>query len=196
MDMNLSLISSFLSRNIGEQSTHTLKSLAAKLGNPSSDFNTRTNAELFKCPHAASAYTAQIAITAAGGNQALGAITVAGIPAGATVARVFMHVKFGGRENTNAAVNSISGAQNIQAKNNAGAYKTGIALAGGEYATVASSGVVSGDVILATAELVAAGMTAPVNGDVITFQWTSAKAAQNNLNINDIQVILELWWSH
>jgi len=138
----------------------------------------------------ASAYTAQIVLTTGAANKALGSITIAGIPTGWTVAHLFMHVKFGGRENTHATlVNSISGAQNIQAKKDAGAFSTGIALAGGEYSTPAAS-LASGDVIMGTTDLVT---LAVVNGSVVTFQWTSALSAQNNFNINDIQVVLELY---
>lgn len=152
----------------------------------------RINRQLFELPLPATAYTAQVQLTTVAGNKALGSITIAGLPAGATIQHIFMYLKFGERENTNVAVNSISGAQNIQAQKGAGAFSTGIALAGGEYSTVASSGVVGGDVMTPTTDLAA---LAPGNGDVLTFRWTNGLAAQNNLNLNNVQVSLRAWYS-
>jgi hypothetical protein len=150
-----------------------------------------TARQLFRLPLPVSSITPQITLTTVAGNIALGSITIAGLPSGATVQHLFMHVKYGERSNDNAAVNSISGAQNIQAKKGAGAFSTGIAFVGGEKSTPASS-VGGGDVFMGTNDLVS---LAPANTDVITFQWTSALAAKNNLYFNDVQVVLDLWYS-
>jgi hypothetical protein len=146
---------------------------------------------VFKLPLPASSFIPLIVLNTTPGPIALGSITIAGLPVGATVQHLFMHVKYGDRANSNAAVNSISGAQNIRAKKNAGAYSTGIAFAGGEKSTPATSSG-GGDVFIGTVDLAA---LAPANGDVITFQWTSALAAHDDLSFNDVQVILELWYS-
>lgn len=85
-------------------------------------------------------YAAQVQLTAVAGNKALPSLTVAGIPNWAIVSRAVMLYKFRNIENTNAAVNSVSGAQNLQAqKAVAGAYITGIALAGGEFSVPATT---------------------------------------------------------
>jgi hypothetical protein len=94
-------------------------------------------------------------------------------------------------ENTGAAVNSVSGAQNIQAeKAVGGSWVTGIALGGGECSVPASTRE-TGDVMMGTADISA---QVPANGAVMSFKWTSGIAAQNYLNFNDVQVGLRIWF--
>lgn len=186
---------------MGVESRKTLASFildSKRVGDLNADFgliNTQTDKiagkMLFRLYLPATSYTTQVQLTTVAGNKALGSITIAGLPAGATVTQLFMHVKFASRTNSSAAINSVSGAQNIQANKDGGAYSTGIALRGGEFSTDPGSPGAS-DVMSGTTNL--SGL-APANGSVIAFQWTSAVAAQDNLNFNDVQVILELWYS-
>ncbi len=148
---------------------------------------------LFQLDMPWTAFTPQIVLSTGVADKDLGSITIANIPADATLVDARMILKFSGRENTNAAVNSISGAQNIQAqKAVGGVWITGIALAGGEYITVAESGEILGDVMMGTANIVA---QVPANEAVMNFKWTQALAAQDDLNFNDIQVGLRIWYS-
>jgi len=139
-----------------------------------------------------STYTTQVAVTSGAGDKALQSITIANLPTGAVVQKALMFFKCRNIENTNAAVNSVSGAQNIQAqKAVAGGYITGIALAGGEFSVPASTRE-SGDVMMGTTDISA---QVPANGAVMNFKWTNALAAQNNLNFNDVQVGIRIWFS-
>ena len=141
-----------------------------------------------KIPHPG-VYTASVAIPGgAGASQALGTLTIAGIPTNAVVAHLFVHFLFADRVDSSAATNALNGAQNLQVKKNAGGYSTFFAFAGGEYSTVASSSG-AGDAKAGTVDLVA---LAPVNGDVLTFQWTTAKATGSSLTLNEFEIVVDL----
>ncbi len=138
-----------------------------------------------------SAYAAQIVLTNGAGDKALPSLTIVNLPTGATIVYALPFLKFANKENTNAAVNSVSGAQNIQVeKAVGGAWITGIAFGGGEYSTPASTRE-GGDVMMGTNDVSA---QVPANGAVMSFKWTSGVAAQNNLNFNDVQVGLRIWY--
>jgi len=139
-----------------------------------------------------SAYSAQIVLTTSTGDKPLPSITITGLPAGMIVTRAVMMFKYRTIENTNAAVNSVSGAQNIQAqKAVGGSWVTGIALGGGECSVPASTRE-TGDVMMGTDDI---SSQIPVNGALLNFQWASGKAAQNSLNFNDIQIGLRIWFT-
>lgn len=127
----------------------------------------------------------QVSLTTVPTDIPLGVLTVTGLPAGATIIRIEIFIKFSERDNTNAAVNSVSGPQNIQVQKNAGAFISCLAFAGGEYSTPASTTGAAGDVLMPTADV---SSLAPVNGDTLTVQWTNATAAQNDLVFDNVQV--------
>ena len=136
-----------------------------------------------------SAYLAQIVLSTSAGDKPLPSITITGLPAGLIIARAVMMLKYRTIENTNAAINSVSGVQNIQAqKAVGGSWITGIALGGGECSVPASTRE-TGDVMMGTDDISA---QVPANGAAVNFKWTSGKAAQNNLNFNDIQIGLRI----
>jgi hypothetical protein len=138
-----------------------------------------------------STYMAQIALTTVAGDLALPNLTIAGIPPNMVIAVAKMLMKPRTIENTNAIANSISGAQNIQCqKAVAGAYITGIALAGGEFAVPGLTRE-SGDVLMGTADIKA---QVPANGAVMNFKWALGLASQNSLDFNDLQVGLRIWF--
>ncbi len=131
-----------------------------------------------------SSYQAQVQLTTVAGDKTLPSITMRGLPSGATLALAIILLKFHNVENTNAAVNSVSGAQNIQARKAVGgAWVTGIALGGGEFSTPASTRE-GGDVMFGTEDISA---QIPANGAVIELKWALALAAQNNLEFNNVQ---------
>ncbi len=139
-----------------------------------------------------SSYSAQVQLAAGAGDKSLPSITIAGLPAGAAIVRAVMMLKYRTIENTNAAVNSLSSAQDIQAeKAVGGAWVTGIALGGGECSVPASTRE-SGDVMIGTNDIAS---EIPTNGDAVDFKWANAKSAQDNLNFNDVQVGLRIWFT-
>ncbi len=139
-----------------------------------------------------SSYSTQVQLTTITGDKTLPSIIIAGLPSGAAIVRAIMIFKYRTIENTGAAVNGVSGAQNIQAeKAVGGSWVTGIALGGGECSVPASTRE-TGDVMMGTADISA---QVPANGAVMSFKWTSGLAAQNNLNFNDVQVGLRIWFT-
>lgn len=139
-----------------------------------------------------SAEVAQVQLTAVAGDITLPSVTIAGIPTGATIHRAVMFLKFRNVENINALVNSVSGAQNIQAQNAVGGtWTTGIALPTGVISVPASTRE-GGDVLLGTGDL--SGQI-PANGGIVSFKWALALALLASLNLNDVQVGIRCWYS-
>ena len=139
-----------------------------------------------------SSYSTQVQLTTITGDKTLPSITIAGLPPGVAIVRAIMIFKYRTIENTGAAVNGVSGAQNLQAeKAVSGSWVTGIALGGGECSVPAST-CETGDVMMGTADI---STQVPANGAVLSFKWTSGLAAQNNLNFNDVQVGLRIWFT-
>lgn len=132
----------------------------------------------------------EVAVTAVAGDLALPNVVVAGIPAGATVVRVVAMFKSRVIENTNAAVNKLNGAQEIQVRDDTpGAWADAINFVDDQFGLAASTRE-GGDVIVGAIDLVAT-----VDGnDTYNFQWASAVADQANLQFNDVQVGLRVWY--
>lgn len=152
-------------------------------------------ADIFAAPRSLdmvwSPYLNQAALSTTPTDISLGSIIISGLPTGAVVVKAYMFVKFSTKENTASVDNSISGAQNIQAqKHTSGTWVTGISFAGGEYATPAATRE-GGDVFMATADI---SSQIPANGDQVDFQWAQALAVGDNLNFNDIQVGLRVFY--
>ena len=61
-----------------------------------------------------STYEAQIVLTTSAEDISLPSITITGLPAGATIIRAVMMLKYRTVENTSAGGNSVSGSQDIQ----------------------------------------------------------------------------------
>ena len=139
-----------------------------------------------------SSYMPQASLTTVAGDILLPSLTIKNIPTGATIIMALMFLKYRTTENTNASVNSVSGAQNIQAQMAVGgSWITGIGLLGGEFNVPAATRE-SGDVMMGTNDISA---QLAANGAVMNFKWTAAVAAQNNLNFNDIQIGLRIWYA-
>jgi hypothetical protein len=138
-----------------------------------------------------SQYAPQVQLTTVTEDKALPEITIEGLPAGAVIIRARMLCKFRILENTSANLNSLNGAQNIQARKQIdGDWITGIALAGGEMAVQASTRE-TGDVLLGTQDIAS---QIPASGGQVDLRWANARATQDNLNFNDVQVGVRIWY--
>ena len=138
------------------------------------------------------AYTAVVTVPGgAGASQALGSITLAGLPAGAVVQHLFIGFQFAERYNSAALGNALNGAQNLEVDVSGGGYNPFFAFAGGEYGAAATS-LGRGDFNKGTVDLAPLAL---VDGDVLTFQWTTARANNNNLLFYEFEVICELWYT-
>jgi hypothetical protein len=134
-------------------------------------------------------YIGVVSITATPSDIALGNFSFV-LPAGRTVAHLFIHFLFSSRLDNSGAINALTaGAQALRVKNNAGAYTNFFNTLGSEYNTPAS-GYGAGDVKRGAIDVAA---LAPVNGDVLTFQWHNAAALGSNLNLTEFQLIPEVW---
>jgi hypothetical protein len=139
-----------------------------------------------------SAYQEELPITGAQVTQALPNVVVAGLPTGAVVVRATAFFKARIMENTNVAANKLLGAQNIEVQN-AGApgYATGIALIDDLFTIAAGPLREPGDVLMGNTDLAAV-----VTGNgTYNFRWTLAQADVANLNFNDVQVGIRVWYS-
>jgi hypothetical protein len=131
-----------------------------------------------------------VPVTSIPGDVALPSLVLTNVPAGVTVFQALAYFKFHVIENTNILANSINGAQNIQIKTPGGLnWTTCIALPDGLYA-VAGSTREGGDVLAGTADV-----SSVVKGNgTYNLKWTLAQALQNNLNFDDVQVMLRVWY--
>lgn len=134
----------------------------------------------------------EVQLTNVAGDKALPDIVVAGIPAGATIARAAVMFKFRAVENTNAAANKLNGAQDIQIRTAAGpgAWNDCINFLDDMYGLAATTRE-GGDVFVGDIN-VAAVVTG--NG-TYNLQWDEAIADLGNIQFNDVQVGLRLWFS-
>jgi len=139
----------------------------------------------------------QIGDGAAGATVALPDLTVADLPAGATIVRAIVMFKFRMIENTYAGVNKLNGAtvaltsQVIQIRSDAPtAYVDAINFID-DFFTLADEAREGGDVIVGT-EDVAATVD---EEDTYNLRWLLARADQDFINFNDCQVGLRIWYS-
>ena len=133
----------------------------------------------------------EVAVTAGAGDKALPDVTVADLPAGATVVRAVAMFKFRMVENTNAGANSLSGAQEIQVRDDSpSAWTDAINFVASQFSLAASTRE-GGDVLIGAIDV-----AATVDGnDTYNLQWDEAVAALANLQFNDVQVGLRIWYS-
>lgn len=131
----------------------------------------------------------EVAITQAAADQALPDIVVA-LPSGATVVKAVLIFKFRIVENTNAAVNKLNGAQEIQIRDDTpSAWLDAINFVDDMFSLAASTRE-GGDVIIGDIDV-----KATVDGDdTYNVQWDQATADQDNLQFNDVQVGLRIWY--
>jgi hypothetical protein len=117
-------------------------------------------------------------------------VVIAGIPAGATINRVVVMFMCRAIENTNVAANKLQGAQNIEVNFAGGAFIDAINLADDLFA-VALSTREMGTVVIGDNDVAA---TVTGNG-TCTFRIDAARADQNNLNFNDFQIGVRVYFT-
>jgi len=132
----------------------------------------------------------EVSVPAAAADQSLPDVTVAGLPTGAIVVRAIAVFKFRMIENTNAGANKLSGAQEIQVRDDTpGAWADCINFVDDQFG-IAGSTREGGDVILGAIDV-----SSTVDGnDTYNFQWDEAVADLAALNFNDVQTGIRVWY--
>lgn len=135
----------------------------------------------------------QLTDTAAPGTDvALPDCFVALLPTGATVVKVAAMFKFRMVENTNAAVNALQGNQHIQVRKSvAGTWRDAISMMDNMFTLAATPTREGGDVIIGDHNLV---LEVDANGNY-NVQWAASLVDQANLQFNDVQTGLRIWYS-
>lgn len=133
-----------------------------------------------------SSFQALVQVTSGAGDKALPDIVIAGLDG--PVTHAWLGFMFACVRNTNAALNKLDGAQNIQFRLAGGAWVNAIAFVDDMFRVAASS---------ARGGLVAWGaidLAAYITGDgTYNCQWDAALSDQDNLEFDDIQMLLGLW---
>ena len=137
----------------------------------------------------------QVTVTGAQSTLTTGLnnVVVADLPAGATIVRAVAMMKFRMVENTYAGVNKLDAAAALPMQLDDVA-NTGMLTCidfADDLFTLADSAREGGDVIIGDIDV-----SARVDGnDTYDFQWLNAKADQNNINFNDVQMGIRIWYS-
>src|SRR3990167_4700780 len=133
----------------------------------------------------------EVALTNVAGDVALPDITVAELPSGATVVRAVVLFKYRVIENTNASANKLSGAQEIQVRDDTPSACIDAINFLDDQLGIAASTIQGGDVVIGSIDV-----AATVDGnDTYNFQWDEGVADLANINFNDVQIGLRLWYS-
>ncbi len=137
----------------------------------------------------------EVAVTGSQTNVAItgGNVVVAEVPSGATILRAIAIFKFRALEDTSASGNALDAASPLPMQlddvGNTGMTDC-IDFVDNAFGVAASTRE-SGDVILGDIDV-----AARVDGnDTYDFQWYQAKATGGNLNFNDVQMGLRIWYS-
>ena len=137
----------------------------------------------------------EVAVTDSQSTPAItgGNVVVADLPATATIVRAIVMMKFRMVENTYAGVNKLDAAaplpMQIDDSGNTG-WLNCINFVDDLF-TIAASSREGGDVIIGDIDV-----AARVDGnDTYDFQWLNAKADQNNIQFNDVQMGIRIWYS-
>lgn len=133
----------------------------------------------------------EVAVTNVAGDKSLPDVVVAGLPAGATIVRAITIFKFRMVQNTNVAANKLDGAQEIQVRDDSpSAWIDAINFVDDMFSLEAEARE-GGDAIIGAIDV-----SATVDGnDTYNFQWDEALADLANINFNDIQVGIRIWFS-
>lgn len=133
----------------------------------------------------------EVVITAAMADVALPNVVVAGLPAGVTITRVVAMIKFRVIENTNVAANRLTGAQTIEVRDDTpGTWRTAINFADDLFHLAASIRE-GGDMYIGDNDIIV-----EVDGnDTYNFQWADGDADLANLQFNEVQVGLRIYFT-
>lgn len=139
----------------------------------------------------------EVSIPAMAGTLTLPSVTVADLPAGATIVRAIAMLKFRMVENTNVAANKLNGAtvpatsQVIQVRDDTpGTWRDAVNFVDDQFGLAASTRE-GGDVLIGSVDI-----AVEVDGnDTYEFQYLLALADVASLNLNDCQTGLRIWYS-
>ena len=133
----------------------------------------------------------EVQVTNVAGDKTLPDITIAGIPSGAVIIKAAVMFKARALENTNAAANKLNGAQEIQIRDDSpGAWVDAINFLDDMFSIAPSTregvGVFIGSIDVSATVL---------GNDTYNLQWDEAVADVANLQFNDAQVGIRIWYS-
>ena len=135
----------------------------------------------------------EVAVTGAQATPGLPSVVVADLPDGATIVRAIVMMKFRMVENTNAAENSLdcTAVQPIQVDDSGNTgWLTAIDFVDEQF-KIAATTREGGDILIGDNNV-----AARVDGnDTYDFQWLNAKAHLANIQLNDIQMGIRIWYS-
>jgi hypothetical protein len=128
---------------------------------------------------------------APGTDVALPDVTLAGLPDGAVITRAVAMFKFRMVENTAVVPNAVSGIQYIRVRDDTpGTWRNAITIADDMF-TLDSICREGGDMIIGNIDI-----AVEVDGnDTYNFQWAASLVDQANLQFNDVQTGLRIWYS-
>lgn len=139
----------------------------------------------------------EVAIPAVAATLTLPTVTIADLPAGATVVRAIAMLKFRMIENINGAANKLNGAtvaatsQVIQVRDDTpGTWRDAIKFVDDQFGIAASTRE-GGDVLIGDTDI---AVEVDAN-DGYNFQYLLASADLLGINLNDCQVGLKIWYS-
>ena len=141
----------------------------------------------------------EVQVTGGAGDKPLPSVTIADLPiglnnlvllAGAVIVRAIAMFKFRMVENSNAAANKLNGAQYIQVRSDApGAWRNAIALVDDMFSLEAETRE-GGDVLVGSIDI----SVEVDEEDTYQFQWDEAVAEVGNIQFNDVQTGLRIWY--
>lgn len=135
----------------------------------------------------------EVVVTGGQTTPGLPTVTIADLPPDAIIARAIAIFKFRMVENTNAAENSLdhTAAQPIQVQDDTpGTWRDAINFVDEQFKLAATTRE-GGDALIGSIDI-----AVEVDGnDGYNFQWLNAKAHLGNLQFNDVQVGLRIWYS-
>lgn len=178
--------------DVGDASASALGSLYGILGNPAQTLSAMLG-HIVSSMDFWGDITEELQLTSVlQANLAFGGnVVIAGIPAGATITRVVVMFLWRALENTHATIaNKLQGAQNIEVNFAGGAFIDAIALADDLF------GVAIATREMGSALLGAIDVKATVTGNgTCTFRIDAARADQNNLQFNDLQMGIRVYFT-
>lgn len=134
----------------------------------------------------------EVALTSSAGDKSLPDVTISGVPSGATIVYAVALFKFRMVENTDGSnPNKLNGVQYIQVRDDTpGTWTNSIQFVDDLYSLVASARE-SGEPVDGSIDI-----SSIVDGnDTYNFQWDEAVADQSNLQFNDVQVGLRIFFT-
>ena len=137
----------------------------------------------------------EVVVTGGQTTPTLPTVTVADLPSAATIVRAIAMIKFRVVENTNVAENSIdkTAVQPIQVRDDTpGTWYSAMNFVDEQF-KIAASTREGGDVFIGSVNIAGAGKVDANDG--YNFQWLNAKAHLGNLQFNDMQTGLRIWYS-